>query len=132
MGYLEFFWALSPLDLVRETFVHIHAWLSERTVDPDEAEFLADMNRKVDWNDDVEKDEFIGLMEYFHERSSSSEDLSWPEVVSLDRTWLWHILAVDVSPALRSMLMLSCYSLYTSEAVDLLTRVRAVHLIPRQ
>lgn len=61
--------------------IHIHEWLSKRKVDPDEAELLADMTRKIDWSDDVEKDEFAELMEYFFSRDLSSGDLSRIEVV---------------------------------------------------
>ena len=88
MGYFErLFAGSSPLEIVRDSFIHIHAWLSERRVDSDEAELLADMTRKVDWGDDVEKDEFAKLLEYFSGRSSMSEDLSWAEVVGLH--WIW-------------------------------------------
>lgn len=77
-------------DFLRDTFIHIHAWVLEKKVDAYEAEFLADMTRKIDWNDHSEKEEFVGLMEYFSGRSSVSEDLSWAEVVGLDRTWSHH------------------------------------------
>ena len=71
----------SPLDSLRNTFTYIQAWLAERKVDPDEAELLADMTRKVDWNHHAEKEDFVGLMRYFSRRSSSSEDLTWAQVV---------------------------------------------------
>ena len=86
-GYLDrIFAGAGPLDFVRDTFIHIHAWLAEDKVDSGEAELLADMTRKVDWDDDVEKQGFLELMEFFSERSSMSEDLSWPEVVGLEST----------------------------------------------
>ena len=85
MGYLDRIFAGSgPSDFIRDSFIYIRAWLSEKKVDPEEAEFLADMTRKVDWSDDVEKSSFVELMEYFSRRSSLSEDLSWAEVVGLD------------------------------------------------
>ena len=88
MGYLErLFASASPLDFVRDSFIHIHAWLLERKVDPDEAGLLGNMTRKVDWSDHFEKKEFVRLMEYFSERSSTSEELSWAAVVGLD--WIW-------------------------------------------
>lgn len=59
----------------------IHEWSFERKVDPDEAELLADMTLKVDWSNDVEKNDFVQLMEYFSERDLLSEDLSRNEVV---------------------------------------------------
>ena len=70
-----------PSDFVRETFIHLHAWLAEQAVAPNEAEYLGDMTRKVDWNDDAEKEDFLVLMEYFSGRSSVSSDMSWGEVV---------------------------------------------------
>ena len=49
MGYLErLFEGSSPLDFVRDRFIHTQAWLSEQKVNPDEAGLLADMTRKVD------------------------------------------------------------------------------------
>lgn len=91
MGYLERIdEGDGPLDFVRDSFIHIHAWLSEKKVDADEAELLADMTRKVDWSDYVEKKGFVRLMEYFSGRDSVSEDLTWAGVVGLDRTWPYH------------------------------------------
>ena len=82
MGYLKgMFDGSGPLDFARDSFILIHAWLSDQKVNPDEAEYLADMTRKVDWSDHVEKDEFVQLMEYLSRRSSLSEDLSWGAVV---------------------------------------------------
>ena len=76
-----------PLNFVRDSFIYIHAWLTERRIEAGEAELLADMTRNVDWEDQYEKEGFVRLMEYFSDRSSISEDMSWPEVVCLDWTW---------------------------------------------
>lgn len=85
MGYLErLFTGTSPLDFVRDAFRHIRTWLSEEKVDSAEAELLEEMSRKVDWSDDVEKRDFLGLLEYFSTRSSMSEDMTWGEVVGLE------------------------------------------------
>ena len=70
-----------PSDFVRDSFIYLHAWLSKQIVAPDEAEYLADMTRKVDWSDHAEKEDFIMLMDYFYRRSSVSSDMSWGEVV---------------------------------------------------
>ena len=70
-----------PSDFVRDSFIYIHAWLSEQIVNPDEAEYLADMTRKVDWSDHAEKEDFLMLMDYFSRRHSLSSDMSWGEVV---------------------------------------------------
>ena len=70
-----------PADFTRDTFTYIHAWLKEEIVAPDEAEFLVDMTRKVDWSDHAEKENFLMLMDYFSRRSSLSSDMSWGEVV---------------------------------------------------
>lgn len=87
MGFLQRILAGGiPLDCVRESFTHIHAWLTEKKLDSAEAELLADMTRKVDWSDHVEKEDFGRLMDYFSTRSSISEDLSYAEVVLLDWT----------------------------------------------
>ena len=77
---------------MRYSFRHIHYWLTERRIiDPHTAELLAEMTGKVDWEDENEKNDFSELMQFFGdrsaERSSSSEDMSWPEVVGLDWTW---------------------------------------------
>lgn len=91
MGYLErIFAGASPVDCLCDTFISIRAWLAEKKVDADEAEYLADMTRKVDWNDFGEKTGFVELMEYLSGRSSMSEDLSWAAVVGLDWNWLYH------------------------------------------
>ena len=85
MSYLErLFLGPGPYDFVRESFIHIHAWLTEKRVNSAEAELLADMTRKLDWEDYYEKEGFVRLMEYMSERSSISEDMSWAEVVGLD------------------------------------------------
>ena len=73
-----------PDNLMRDNFTHIHAWLKEKRINADEAELLADMTRKVDWEDQYEREDFVELMEHFSSRSSTSEDMSWPEVVGLD------------------------------------------------
>lgn len=70
-----------PSDFVRDSFIYLHAWLLEQIVAPSEAEFLADMTRKVDWSDHAEKEDFLTLMDYFSRRSSVSSDMSWGEVV---------------------------------------------------
>ena len=70
-----------PSDFTRDTFTYLHAWLKEEIVTPDEAEFLVDMTRKVDWSDHAEKENFLMLMDYFSRRSSLSSDMSWGEVV---------------------------------------------------
>lgn len=85
MGLLErVFAGTNPLDLVRDSFIHIRAWLSEKKVDHDEAKYLGEMTRKVDWSNFIEKEDFVKLLEYFSTRSSVSEDLSWADVVGLD------------------------------------------------
>ncbi len=85
MSYLERVYAgANPLELINDTFVRIHAWFTEKKLDSDEAELLADMTRKVDWTDQYERDHFVQLTDYFSTRSSMSEDLSWGEVVGLD------------------------------------------------
>lgn len=59
----------------------VHEWLSEREVNPDEAELLADMTLKIDWSNNVEKDEFVKLMEYLSRRSLLFNGLSRVRVV---------------------------------------------------
>ena len=87
MPYLDrVFAGAGPLDFVRDTFIHIHAWLSEEKVNYSEAKLLEDMTRKVDWSDHVEKKHFAELMDYFSTRSSISEDLTWAGVVGLELT----------------------------------------------
>ena len=66
-----------PSDFVRDSFISIHAWLSEQIVAPGEAEYLADMTRKVDWSEHAEKEDFLMLMDYFSRRYSLSSDVSW-------------------------------------------------------
>ena len=70
-----------PEDFARESFIHLHGWLLMQAVAPDEAEYLADMTQKVDWNDDAEREHFVMLLEYFLRRSFVSSDMSWGEVV---------------------------------------------------
>ena len=70
-----------PSDFVRDSFTSLQAWLSEQIVAPSEAEYLADMTRKVDWSDHAEKEDFLMLMDYFSRRSSLPSDMSWGEVV---------------------------------------------------
>ena len=70
-----------PSDFVRDSFIYIHTWLSEQIVAPDEAEYLANMIRKVDWSHHAEKEDFLMLMDYFARRSSLGSDMSWGEVV---------------------------------------------------
>ena len=66
-----------PSDFVRDSFISIQAWLSEQIVAPGEAEYLADMTRKVDWSEHAEKEDFLMLMDYFSRRYSLSSDVSW-------------------------------------------------------
>lgn len=85
MDYLErLFTGIGPLDFVRDTFRHVRIWLLREKVATAEADFLAEMSRKVDWSDEIETREFLGLLQYFSARSSISEDLSWGEVVGLE------------------------------------------------
>lgn len=95
-----------PLDFVRDSFMFIHAWLTEERIDAAEAELLADMTRKVDWEDQYERKGFVRLMEYFSGRSSISEDMSWPEVVRLD--WNWPHPSYWFSFCVLLMFLLSC------------------------
>lgn len=77
-----------PYDFLCDSFRYIHSCLLEKRIDHDEAELLAGMVRKVDLKDQDEKEEFAELVQYFtvrtSEPSSTSEDISWPEVVGLD------------------------------------------------
>ena len=85
MRYLQrVYEGANPLELMDEMFFRIHDWFTEKRLDSDEKELLADMNLKVDWNDQYEREHFVQLTECFSTRSSISEDLSWGEVVGLD------------------------------------------------
>lgn len=108
MGYLErLFIGSGPSDLVHDSIMFIRAWLTETRIDASEAEFLADMTLKVDWEDQTEKNGFIRLMEYLSLRGSISEDdMSWPEVVRLD--WTWPHPSYWLSFCIQLMLLLQC------------------------
>ena len=64
--------------------MYIHAWLYDQRLNSDEAKLLEDMTNKVDWKHCGEAEDFARLMDYFSTRSSTSEDLSYAEVVRLD------------------------------------------------
>ena len=85
MNYIKRVYAgANPVELMKDTFIRIQAWFTMGRLSTNEAEYLADMTRKVDWDDQYERDDFVQLTRYFSSRSSISEDLSWGEVVGLD------------------------------------------------
>lgn len=75
-----------PMDLISESYHYIRGLLAQRKVDAVQAELLADMTPKVDWNDDQEKEEFATLMDNLSSQSSLSDDRTWGGAVGLDST----------------------------------------------
>ena len=76
----------SPVHFRKKSFRYIYNWLLERKIDHDEARFLADMVRLVDWRDRVEMEGFVVLMDYLSRRSLLFGESSWAAAVGCDPT----------------------------------------------
>ena len=76
----------SPVRFRKKSFRYVYNWLLEKKINHNEARFLADMVRKVDWTSHVEKEGFVELMSYLSRRSLLFGKSSWAAAVGYDST----------------------------------------------